>query len=68
MMKAAINGGYKGLLNLLMSAKRTTKEQRKDNKGITDRVVEPGKTDKHNCPDGKGNYCAFVYDDQYKDW
>ncbi|GAB5373067.1 hypothetical protein AAMO2058_001718000 [Amorphochlora amoebiformis] len=68
MMNAAIEGGYKGLLQLLMSAERTSKEQRTDNKGITDRVVEPGKIDNHNCPDGKGNYCAFVYDDQYKDW
>ncbi|GAB5373068.1 hypothetical protein AAMO2058_001718100 [Amorphochlora amoebiformis] len=67
-LKAGIEGGYSGLLRAIASAERTSEVKRTDHKGVTDQVVGPGMIDDHNCPDGKGNYIAFVYDDQFKEW
>jgi len=62
--KAAIEGGHKGLLSAIISAECTNEVKTIYHKGSTYVILKPGETAGHNCPDGRGNYNAYVYDDQ----
>ncbi|GAB5368403.1 hypothetical protein AAMO2058_001316300 [Amorphochlora amoebiformis] len=62
-LKASLEGGFEGLVKAMGYIQRKSETTIEENKGPSDFTLKPEQEFHRNCPNGKGNYIAFVLDD-----